>query len=132
MRQFFLILCLTIMIPSVTGCASTSSGATETPAETQPTAEQSRDGVYTNGGGTITITNMVAGKGFDFEVSLDAPEACSGVGYSDSATFSDANTAQSAVGDRFTFTGARLKAEPAMSAIGMDCARRINVDFSKK
>jgi|GEM_PF-2493892 len=125
--RFFLVL----IVAGSVACASQSSstgGSGDTKASGNDYA-----GTYSNGdGGTLTISNVVAGKSFDFKLVMTGPEACASVDYKGTANFGEGATAKSEGGDSFTMGQGSIKAEPSTEMIGMDCARAISVDFKKQ
>jgi len=108
------------------------------PAQIDDTAstKNSFDGSYSNASGKLIITNYAADKGFYYRVMFDNPEDCEGVDYEGTATFDSKNHAVSSDDpyerDEFTFKGKKLKFEPNMSMIGMECARVLDVEFVKE
>ena len=128
MRSLFFCLALLGAPSLATACGASSS----TTADTPPADGSSHNGTYANADGAVTITNANPGAGFDFQLKLTSPEACSGVAYSGSATFTNSAKAKSAQGDAFSFAGRALTLEPATSQIGMACARVIDTGFRKK
>ena len=112
-------------------CASTSSSSGEQPAADKQEAPD-YSGTYKNsGGGTLTVSNYEAGKGFDFKLVIASSDACDTVNYSDKATLSDAKNAKSGSGGTFVLSGDAIKFEPSTEQIGMDCARLIDTAFKK-
>lgn len=97
-------------------------------------------GTYTSGDATLTIRNFVAGKGFGFNLEIvgnGSGEECDGVDYSGSVKFTEPNKATNESEDHpyeydlFKFDGGRVHFEPSINMIGMDCARQLDVDFTK-
>jgi hypothetical protein len=120
------------------GCAgievapsTTSKRGDKARVQTVPVKTLNFVGRYANADGSVTVTNSDDARGFQFHLQLHTPDACEGVDYSGRAIFSDIHTARSDDDDLFTFGEKTVKLEPAISQIGMSCARVLNVEFTK-
>ena len=108
-----------------------------TPATVEaPSAPAADDynGTYTTGdGATLTITNYVADKSFNFQLTIKSDDDCDGVDYKEAATFSKPGFADSNSGGKFDFFQEQetLKFEPDVAMIGMECARTITTAYTK-
>jgi hypothetical protein len=110
----------------VSACSATKLPAPDSPT----TAPVSYDGTFTNGGGaTLVISSYVAAKGFDFAIKIQTEDACDSVDYKGSVEFTDPTTARNEDEDLFRLKPGTVHFEPALSMIGMDCARVLHVDF---
>jgi hypothetical protein len=114
--------------PAVVGCASTP--ANDTVAEVKTV---DHNGIYKNGaGGTLTISNFVAGSGFDFGIKIVSDDDCGGVEYAAAVEFTDATSAKNGQEDSFTIGKDAITFEPSGDMIGMACQRFMDVSFSKQ
>jgi hypothetical protein len=91
------------------------------------------NGTYENSGGaTLTIQNFAGDKGFDFHLVIKTEGDCNGVDYTGAVKFTEPNKATNDQEDLFKLDEGRVHFEPAMDMIGMDCARVLEVEFSKQ
>jgi hypothetical protein len=74
----------------------------------------------------------VGDKGFDFHLVIKSEDDCNGVDYSGAVTFNEPNKATNDQADLFKLDEGRVRFEPATEMIGMDCARVLEVEFSKQ
>jgi hypothetical protein len=90
-------------------------------------------GTYKNSGGaTLTIQNFVGDKGFDFHLVIKSEDDCNGVDYSGTVKLTEPNKATNDQADLFKLDAGRVNFEPGTEMIGMDCARVLDVEFSKQ
>ena len=112
-----------------------AAAVTPPPAVAEEPAAPPMDynGTYKNSGGaTLTIQNFVGDKGFDFHLVIKTEDDCNGVDYSGTVKVTEPNKATNDQADLFKLDEGRVHFEPATEMIGMDCARVLDVEFSKQ
>jgi hypothetical protein len=121
--------------PAAPAAEQPAAPAVEQPAAAGEPAAAPTDysGTYKNSGGaTLTIQNFAADKGFDFHLVIKSEDDCNGVDYSGTVKLTEPNKATNDQADLFKLDAGRVNFEPGTEMIGMDCARVLDVEFSKQ
>ncbi len=90
-------------------------------------------GTYANSSGAVlVVTNASNDVGFDFHLVINSDDACTGVDYKGSATYSAPGQATSGSNDVFKKSVNSIRMEPSVEMIGMECARVMDVEFARQ